>query len=1072
MHQRVGALGGVPTDLRALVIGRCHDVRDRGRHRVHDGFRAQGSVGRRVEVFNRNRVTVADAQLVDHGRVRGIDQGEGAAENTRPHRLEQLDCLMVRSGAAVKCGRSLALTCEVRVAQFDGDLGGNRVGRTVECQRAEAVRARRKETEDVPHECGAIVRRRIGFGHGIQREGEEHDAPAAVGPKARIAQPSHAARRRVVENRSCIRRNCQRVRHVRGLAERLPEVIVIAGIIQRQAYPARDRVVVRTIRHFHSNVLIEGLNLEDIRTEGHVAEPRQYFHRGNEQRPATVQISLQRCLFCWRQTGVTNEASPKTVVYAPDNDSEWVEVVRARRATVAYHPRFVTQAGLIERVGVGCLVNNRARIVGKRLVAIDKEHRLRRRGNKAEQRAAVVVRRDIARLVRRDDEELVVRSREQIVQLNLMGSFQDRAGRRERKVAIGAVTNDGRGRYVGCPPNDCFAELVGFRNVRQHRRHEVGSCRGGAWRRRPRVLIGGLDGVAVCHLQAPVGNRSAGDRCHSVGEHAERTRRHECEQFPVCFGGTGDEDVNRGLSGQVRVDQLDFDHIRRAIGPAVEEQHTHAWQRQITGHHQREILVHCRRINARVFDHVAGAHTHDVFPRQRRAQADGFDVVNIIVARRIGHRLAFVELVAAINSAVRRFHFKVEIVDQRWNSAGKPWHVRVGEGDFQWFVRTGDHDAMGESLANGQKVGLIDELKAPWRTDDLRQVDAAPAFIVVRYWPRAAFVVHIDRRIDQCRFDQCGRRRRIAMELAIVLHEHGRRARSVRARLARAALVLVEIVDAGPRVLVRRRFGLQRRDPGPRRRDIRLDAAVFTRPTAGKIRHRFLAIRVNKKVEPIVFGCAGGNDVLANRRAVDGLRAGTGIAGGKFQDVRLVAGCGSVRVAYQTVKFHRAQIVAALNVVAPTVRPDHRASADGIACQRLVARRRLKISRAIENSLHHDVRAGSDTQAVEEAAFVRLAGGRVGRDDARHVRPVAMLIRRVLQGPVINEFVHATRQIGMHRLRVAVVQAGVGHGDFDAAAVEAQLLRHRARADGAVISAHDLGGNLINQLWFGLRFNP
>ena len=118
------------------------------------------------------------------------------------------------------------------------------------------------------------------------------------------------------------------------------------------------------------------------------------------------------------------------------------------------------------------------------------------------------------------------------------------------------------------------------------------------------------------------------------------------------------------------------------------------------------------------------------------------------------------------------------------------------------------------------------------------------------------------------------------------------------------------------------------------------------------------------------------------------------------------------------------------------------------------------------------MRAGSDTQAVEETAFVRLAGCRVACDDARHVRSVAVLVRRVRQRSVVKKFVHATRQIRMHGLRVAVVQAGVGHGDFDAGPVEAKLLCYRARAGSTVISAHDLGGNLIDQLWLGLWFNP
>src|SRR5207248_926048 len=140
-----------------------------------------------------------------------VDQGEEPAENTRPNRLEQRDGLMVRSGGTVKRRRRLALSGEVRVTQFDRDLRGNRVGGTVECQRAEAVRAGDEESENVSQECGAIVRRGIGFGYGIEWEGEKNHAPVAAGPEARIAQPRDTAGGHVVENRICICRNCERV---------------------------------------------------------------------------------------------------------------------------------------------------------------------------------------------------------------------------------------------------------------------------------------------------------------------------------------------------------------------------------------------------------------------------------------------------------------------------------------------------------------------------------------------------------------------------------------------------------------------------------------------------------------------------------------------------------------------------------------------------------------------------------------------------------------------------------------------------------------------------------------------
>ena len=157
------------------------------------------------------------------------------------------------------------------------------------------------------------------------------------------------------------------------------------------------------------------------------------------------------------------------------------------------------------------------------------------------------------------------------------------------------------------------------------------------------------------------------------------------------------------------------------------------------------------------------------------------------------------------------------------------------------------------------------------------------------------------------------------MGFAIVLYQHRRRPGSVRTSLARAALILVVIVDGQPRVFVGGRGGLQRGDPGARCQDVRLDPPVFARAPARKIRYRVRSVAVNEKLPSIVLRRAGGNHVLCHSRAVDGLRAGPGVARGEFQDVRLVAGRSGIGVPDQSVEFGRLQIVSTLHVVAPTV---------------------------------------------------------------------------------------------------------------------------------------------------------
>ena len=227
----------------------------------------------------------------------------------------------------------------------------------------------------------------------------------------------------------------------------------------------------------------------------------------------------------------------------------------------------------------------------------------------------------------------------------------------------------------------------------------------------------------------------------------------------------------------------------------------------------------------------------------RNAQVHPFDIVNVVAGRRVGDRFAFLELVSAINSSVRRDQLEVQVVDERRNRAGEPRHIRVSQGDFERLVRTRDHGPMLVGLAGGQQVGLVNELDMARRADDLRQVDSPPALVVVRRRLGAkAAVVQIHGGIDQRGLDQRGRGRRVAVSFAIVLHEHRRRPGRVRAGLAGAPLILVVVVDGQPGVFVGRRGRLQRGDPGARRHDVRLDPPVFTRTAARKIRQRVRAV--------------------------------------------------------------------------------------------------------------------------------------------------------------------------------------------------------------------------------------
>ena len=450
---------------------------------------------------------------------------------------------------------------------------------------------------------------------------------------------------------------------------------------------------------------------------------------------------------------------------------------------------------------------------------------------------------------------------------------------------------------------------------------------------------------------------------------------------------------------------------------------------------------------------------------------DAFDVVDDVAASGVRHRLAVIELVATINHAVRRDHFQIEIIDERRNCRRKTRHVRIGQRDLQRFIRTRHHHPMLVHLTGRQQIGLIDELMPARRTNELGQIDAAPAFVHVRNRSGAEAVVHIDGRIDQRRFHEGRGGRRAALDGPIILHEYRRRTGDMGSSLAGAPLVLVKIVDRRPGVLVGGRFRLQGGDPCARRHDVRFDAPIFTRTTTRKIRHRIRAVRIDEKIEPIVLGRSGGDDVLGDGRAVDGLGARTGVAGGELQNVGLIARSRRVGVPHQGVEFRRTQVVPPLRVIAPTVGSDHRPGAHRVPGQRFRGRQ-FVIPHAVEDALNDEMRTGGNTQSIQVTAFVGFARGRVSGDNAGDMGPMTVFVRGIGERSIKKEGIDTAGEVGVHRGRVTIVQSRIGHSHGDSRTIETKLLRRRARSVGPVVAAHDLRSDFIDQPHPWRRFDP
>ena len=268
--------------------------------------------------------------------------------------------------------------------------------------------------------------------------------------------------------------------------------------------------------------------------------------------------------------------------------------------------------------------------------------------------------------------------------------------------------------------------------------------------------------------------------------------------------------------------------------------------------------------------------------------------------------------------------------------------------------------------------GRVEKVIRGARRDELNQVDAPPAFIVVGCWLRTGRIVHVPGGVDQGGLHHGGRRRLAVEELPVILNKHRRGTGDVGPRLAGASLVHVVRRNLAPRVVVVGEDRPQRGNPGSRRHHIRLDPAVFARTATREIGHAFLALGVDVEIEAVVLGGAGGDDVLGHRRAVDGLWTRAGVAGGKLDDVRLVTGHPVVRhrVAHQRVELGGADVVATLGVVTPTVRADHRPRRHRVAAKALAQRSEVdpRAARSLSIEARRD-RGGVDLQLV-------LAGGR------------------------------------------------------------------------------------------------
>src|SRR5688572_15044152 len=294
----------------------------------------------------------------------------------------------------------------------------------------------------------------------------------------------------------------------------------------------------------------------------------------------------------------------------------------------------------------------------------------------------------------------------------------------------------------------------------------------------------------------------------------------------------------------------------------------------------------------------------------------------------------------------------------------------------------------------------------------------------------------------------------------------------MRSSLTGAPLIHVVKRDWPPREVIVRINRAQGGNPCSGSHYVRLNSSVLARAAAREVGHCLLARVVDgelldRKIEPVVLRGTGSDDVFGHRRTADRLHAGAGVARREFEDVRLVAQCKRVGIAHQRVKFHRADVVTTLRVVAPTVRANVGASALCITSHRLEGRRWLVPSGAIKEPLGNNVHARHHTQTVENSVFIGLTSRSVSSDNASDVRSMTVLIRSIREIPVEKQSCHSTSQIWMHEIDLARIKTTVGYCHRHSSAIVSQRLRRKSSR--AAVSGNNPGGLLVVEfeLWRG-----
>ena len=316
-----------------------------------------------------------------------------------------------------------------------------------------------------------------------------------------------------------------------------------------------------------------------------------------------------------------------------------------------------------------------------------------------------------------------------------MARHQRQIGHAEIQIgAVRAVADDGSRRLARLPSDGEHADISGGSNGTDCRPHEIGHGARNSFRP-ARVKIIRLQIVSVGNLDLSRARR-AGDGGDRTSECAVISRRVRQIRDRFVRGEIRHQHAHGVAGGAGGIEHLDLHDARRGVSRPIQENESRARSHEVAGRNERKVLVNGGGVEARVLHDLAGAHPDQIIARRRLRQKNSLDVVELVRSRRVRHRFARAELIAAIECAVRRDDFQIQIVHQRGNCARKSRHVRVGQRDFQRLIRTLHKNVLRINLAVRQQHRLIQILVEARRgidvgDDDIGQIDAPPAFVVV-----------------------------------------------------------------------------------------------------------------------------------------------------------------------------------------------------------------------------------------------------------------------------------------------------------------------------------------------------